>query len=83
MTTPPASPQPAGPEHLEAWRAAVRADRKARQWRAGEDIAHQAAIDAYRLARPQDDREEAGRQVTRAIASAAAHHTAWFRHGVR
>jgi hypothetical protein len=75
MTTPPASPQPAGPERPPAWRAAVLADRKARQWRAGEDIAHQAAIDAYLLVRPRDDREEAGRQVVRAIAYAAAHHT--------
>ena len=82
MTTPPASPQPAGPEHLEAWRAAVRAYRKARQWRAGEDSAHQAAIAAYLLVRPQDDREEAGRQVTRAIAYAATHHTEWFWRGV-
>ncbi len=82
MTTPPADPQPADPEHIEAWRAAVLAYRKARQWRAGEDIAHQAAIDAYLLVRPRDDREEARRQVVRAIAYAAAHHTAWFWRGV-
>ena len=75
MTTPPAAPPPADPEHSEASRAAVLADRKARQWRAGEDIAHRAATDAYRLVPPQDDREEAGRQVVRAIAYAAAHHT--------
>ena len=56
--------------------------RKARQWRAGEDVAHQAAIDAYLLVRPQDDREEAMRQVARAIAYAATHHTAWFWRGV-
>jgi hypothetical protein len=83
MTTPPATPQPADPEHLEAWRAAVLAYRKARQWRAGEDIAHQAAIDAYLLVRRHDDRKEAGRQVTRAVAYAAAHHTEWFWRGVR
>ena len=83
MTTPPATPQPADPEHIEAWRAAVLAYRKARQWRAGEDIAHQVAIDAYLLVRPQDDREEAGRQVVRAIAYAAAHHTEWFWRGMR
>ncbi len=83
MTTPPASPQATDPEHIEAWRAAVVAFRKARQWRAGEDVAHQAAIDAYLLVRPQDDREEAGRQVVRAIAYAAAHHTAWFWRGIR
>jgi hypothetical protein len=85
MTTPPATPRPADPEYTEAWRAAVRADRKARQWRAGEDIAHQVAVDAYLLVRPQDDREEAGRQVVRAraIAYAAAHHTEWFWRAVR
>ncbi len=83
MTTPPADPQPTNSEHLEAWRAAVLAYRKARQWRAGEDIAHQAATDAYLLVRPQDDREEAGRQVVRAIAYAAAHHTEWFWRGAR
>ncbi len=83
MTTPPAAPPPADPEHSEAWRAAVLAYRKARQWRAGEDIAHRAATDAYLLVRPQDDRKEAGRQVVRAIASASAHQTEWFWRGVR
>ncbi len=83
MTTPPATPQPTKVEHIEAWRAAVLAYRKARQWRASEDVAHQAAIDAYLLVRPQDDREEAARQVARAIAYAAAHHTEWFWRGVR
>ena len=83
MTTPPAAPQPADPEHIEAWRAAVLTYRKARQWRTREDDAHQAAIDAYLLVRPQDDREEAARQVTHAIAYAATHHTAWFWRGVR
>ena len=37
--------------------------RKARQRRAGEAITHQAAIDAYLLVRPQDDREEAAYQI--------------------
>ena len=82
MTPPPATPRPADPEHLAAWRAAVMTYRKARQWRASEDIAHQAAIDAYLLVRPQDEREEAARQVTRAIAYAATHHTEWFWRGV-
>lgn len=82
MTTPPATPQPADPEHLEAWRAAVRAYRRVRQRGELDHPAQLAAVDAYLEVRPRDDREEAMRQVTRAIAYAAAHHTAWFWRGV-
>ncbi len=46
MDHPVQPPSPAD-ELLPAWRAAVLTYRKARQWRAGEDVAHQAAIDAY------------------------------------
>jgi hypothetical protein len=83
MTTPPATPQATGPEHPEAWRAAVLAERRVRQRGALDHPARLAARDTYRAVRPRDDREEAMRQVTRAIAYAAAHHTEWFWRGIR
>jgi hypothetical protein len=83
MTTPPATPQPTNAEHLEAWRAAVLAYRRVRQRGELDYPARLAAIDAYLEVRPRDDREEAMRQGTRAIAYAAAHHTEWFWRGVR
>jgi hypothetical protein len=42
-----------------------------------------AALDAYLAVRPEGDRQEAFRQVARAISYAAAHHTAWFSPGAR
>ncbi len=80
---PPAAPPPPDPEHLEAWRAAVLAYRTARRWRMAEAEARQAAVDAYLLVRPGDDREEAGRQSARAIAYVPARHTGWFWRGIR
>jgi hypothetical protein len=82
MTTPPATPQPTTAEHLEAWRAAVLAYRRVRRRGELDHPARLAAVAAYLEVRPRDDREEAMRQVTRAIAYAATHHTVWFWRGV-
>ena len=41
------------------------------------------AIDAYLKVRPEDGPDEAERPVTRAIVSAATHHTAWFWRSMR
>ena len=70
-------------ERLAAWRAAVIAYRRVMQ-REGDDWRGRLeAIDAYLTVRPGDGRDEAERQVTRAICYAAAHHTKWFWRGVR
>jgi hypothetical protein len=61
----------------------VRAYRRIRQRGQLDHPARLAAIDAYLAVRPEDGREEASRQVTRAICYAAVHHGAWFWRGVR
>lgn len=66
----------------EAWRAACVAYRRVRQSGKLHHPAHVAAVEAVLEVLPGITREEASRQVQRAICWAASEHTEWFWRGV-
>ena len=77
-------PQPHLPSEdlLPAWRAAVLAYRTNMRVTRHPSPAYEAALAAFREVLPDMPIKEAERQMTHAIAFAAANHTAWFWGGV-
>ena len=67
---------------LPAWRAAVLAYRRVLRATGEDQVARPAAYAALREVLPDIPEAEAEMQTTRAIAFAAANHTAWFFAGV-
>jgi hypothetical protein len=67
---------------LPAWRAAVLAYRRTLRETREDRIAWPAAYPAFREVLPEMPEAQAKHETTRAIAFAAANHTAWFWAGV-